>query len=305
MPVKNYYVQTKDEPGVGGFFFVEEKIEELPRSDILQNWKKSIPLKRPVDLFNDKINYNCTSFQDICTINEGMLGVVDKFLFLDPKRAQSELEKIKHNFEVLKESLREVEGIFNTDNDFSKSYLEDYKKEVENLNNSVNHMLLNPNVIFGPQFSWQIPSTSHHVVKNRASLIDYQCGCLLSNKGYSTGVHKFKVSVITRTSTCMIGVAPETVSKNSVNYSSNGFFCNLNGGTLYSGPPMSHGGNSYISGGIAAGAIVTITLNCDLHTLSYMVDGRDCGVAFTGLPSVKLFLAFDNNTTGGSSIELI
>jgi len=260
-------------------------------------------LKKPIDLFNDKINFNCATFEDICKLNESMLGVVDKFMFLDPKRAQSELEKYKVNFEILRQSLGEVEGTFHNVSEFSK--LTSYQNELTDINERVSHLVLNPDVIFGPKFGWETTVTSHTVNKNRVALISGQRGCLLTTRGYTTGVHKFTLNVITRTSTCMIGVAPSTVSRSSYNYSSNGFFMNFNDGTLYSGPPYSYSCRTFIGRGIQGGAVVILTLNCEKKTLHYNVDGTEY-LGYENLPMTnKLFLAFDNDTTAGSEVELV
>jgi len=298
---KNYYVQKRDEPDQG-LFFVEEVVEELPRSSLLENWKKVITLKKPVDLFNDKLNYNCSTFQDITKLNESMLGVIDKFLFLDPKRAQSELEKFKVNFEILQQCLGEVEGSFHNVSDFSK--LSTYQVEVDDINNRIKQVFLNPDVIWGPKMTWAGPVTSHTINKNRASQISGQYGAVLSTRGYSTGIHKFNIRVHSRTSTCMLGVAPIGVSRTSYNYSSNGFYMNLADGSLYSGAPFSYSNRQCLGRAVTGGTTIVITLDCNKHTLTYTYEGKDY-LAYEGLPNVKLFLSFDNDTTAGTEIEIL
>jgi len=299
--VKNYYVQKRDEPDQG-LFFLEEVNEELPRSSILENWKKVITLKKPVDLFNDKLNYNCSTFQDITKLNESMLGVIDKFLFLDPKRAQSELEKFKVNFEILQQCLGEVEASLHNISETSK--LKMYQGEVEDINQRIKQVFLNPDVIWGPKFSWQGPVNSHTVNKNRATQVYSQQGCVLSTRGFTTGVHKFTVRVISRPSTCMLGVAPINVSHTAYNYSSNGFFMNLADGTLYSGPPFSYSNRACLGKAVPGGTMIILILDCNKHTLTYNFEGKDF-LAYSGLPDVKLYLAFDNDTTAGSELEIV
>jgi len=302
---KNYYIQSQDEPSEKGMFLIEEVIEELPRSSILENWKKGITLKKPIDLFNDKIDFNCSTFKDICRLNESMLGVIDKFIFLDPKRALSELQKYKANFEILQQSLGEVEATFyNVSSEFSK--LTTYQNEVKDINERVNHIFLNPDIIFGPRTMWQTPCTSHTINNNRATLIQSQYGCLLSTRGFTSGVHKWTLRLISCTSTCMIGVAPATVSKTGAfnNYSSNGFYMDLNDGTLYSGPPFSYSNRQLVGRGLSSGTILIVTLNFNARTLTYTFDGKDY-LAYSDLPTNnKLYLAWDNNTTSGSEIEI-
>jgi len=234
-----------------------------------------------------------------------MLVIIDKFMFLDLSRAQEHLQKYKINFEILQTYLGEVDMTFyNLSNDSRLTY---YQTELEEINQGIKELFMNQDVIFGPKFSWTTPCSSHVVNKNRASLISGQYGCLLSNKGYSTGVHKWSLRIISRTSTCMVGVANDTVSKSGSvnNYNTNGFYMDLNTGTLYSGPPYSYSNKALINRGITSGSIMIITLDCNNCTLTYNVDGTNY-LAFENLPMTKkLYLAWDNNTTGGSEIELI
>jgi len=167
---------------------------------------------------------------------------------------------------------------------------------------------MNPDVVFGSRTdTWMTPCTSHTILQDshRASLIQGQYGCLLSNKGYSRGLHKWKLRIHSRTSTCMIGVAPSTVHKTGAynNYNTNGFYMDLNNGMLYSGPPFSYSGRAGYKA-VNTGSILTIILDCNRHTLTYNVDGQDY-LAYENIPDQQLYLAWDNNTTGGSDIELI
>jgi hypothetical protein len=286
-------------------FFVEENVEETCGSTIIASWKKDITLKIPIDLFNDKLDYKCSTFEDIVRLNTSMLFVIEKYTFLDPKRAQSELEKFKNNFEVLQTCLGDIDGIFyNISNDSKLNY---YRTELEDINQRFNNLLMNHDVIFGNKIdSWMTPCTSHTINKNSATLISGQLGCLLSNKGYNTGVRTWRLRVLSRTSTCMVGVAPPTVSKSGQinNYNTNGYYMDLNTGKLHSGPPFGYSARA-CAPSISGGSILTIILDCNAKTLTYNVDGTNY-LAYEGLPmNNKLHLAWDNNTTPGSEIELI
>jgi len=180
--------------------------------------------------------------------------------------------------------------------------LKTYQGEVEELNSRIKTIFLNPDVIWGPKMSWAGPVTSHTVDKNRARQV--QSGCVLSTRGYSSGIHKFTVRCITRPSTCMIGVAPSNVSRTSYNFNTNGFFMNLADGTLYSGPPYSYSNRQCMGKGVQAGSMIILILDCNKHTLTYNFEGKDY-LAYENLPNVKLFLAFDNDTTGGSELEIV
>lgn len=57
-------------------------------------------------IFNDKISYKVTSFNDVRYLNEVMLPVATKFeLFGISEKALQELEKFKTNFELLQTAL--------------------------------------------------------------------------------------------------------------------------------------------------------------------------------------------------------
>jgi len=269
----------------------------------LSRWRKRIQLQTPLDLFNDRVDYKCESFDDVKRINDSMSNILEKFSFLDPKRAKTELGKFMHNFELLQTSLVEVEEVMHV-NVSPQSRLQYYQSELDEVNARIANVYANGDI--GVMAMWASPSTSHTLTNNNtmAAIISGQSGCVLSSVGISKGIKVWKLRMVSRTSTCMIGVATQNVSKTSTNYSSNGFFCNLDGGTLYSGPPMSYSSRTYMSG-VTSGQTITLTLNCDLHTLHFSIDGRDCGLAYENLPAVKLFLAFDNNTTGGSTAEFI
>jgi len=148
---------------------------------------------------------------------------------------------------------------------------------------------------------WKSSSYSHQISNNNRTALSIggKGGAVQTVTGYSTGIHTWILRVAARPSTCMLGVAPSSVSTTSVNYSTNGYYVDFNGGARY---PAA---TAYRSGGMNAGNIVMVTLDCYARTLSYCVDGTDCGVSHSSLPAVELFLTFDNNTTGNSQLELL
>jgi hypothetical protein len=283
---------------------VNEISEQCLGIDVVKAWRNRIELRTPIDLFNDKLDYKCDSFDDVVRLNDSMSRVIEKYSFLDPKRAASELQKFKENFEILQTCLGEIDQVFCSVR--QESRLIQYRTEVEEINQRFRKLYSNPDICIRKIDNWSTPCTSHTVVNRTAKLISGQFGCLLSKNGYKFGVHKWHLRMISRTSTCMVGVAPDTVSKTGVinNYNTNGFYMDLNSGLLYSGPPMSKNGKSGLGKGIASG-ILTVTLHCTNRTLTYTYEGQDY-VAYTDLPmDKKLYLAWDNNTTAGSEIELM
>jgi hypothetical protein len=287
---------------------VEEIKEECLGIDVLLAWRKTIKLKKPIDLFNDKLDFNCEKFQDVVRLNESMSIAIEKYSFLDPKRAASELEKFKDNFEILQTCLGEIDQIFRNSY-LQESKLDQYSTEIDEINHRF-RLLYNNTDIYNNRVDliddWMTPCSSHTINGRTATLIQSQYGCLLSKKGYNTGVRKWHLRIISRTSTCMVGVAPDTVSKTGAvnNYNSKGFFMNLADGSLYSGPPMSKSNSALLNKAVSSG-ILTLTLNCTNRTLTYTYEGKD-HVGYTDLPmDRKLYLAWDNDTTAGSVIEII
>lgn len=83
---------------------------------LVQGLKTPSPLRlqQPVDVFNDKIRYECATFRDVIRLNVDMLAVARKFEFFgETKRAMHELQKFKSNFEELQQALGAIEGRIN------------------------------------------------------------------------------------------------------------------------------------------------------------------------------------------------
>lgn len=88
-----------------------------------------------------------------------------------------------------------------------------------------------------------------------------------------------------------LGVAPEDINLNSSsNETECGWYMNTLKTTLYAGPPFDYDSKRYgtnESGEIRMGSIVGLTMDMSTGTLSYSVNGRDLGVAYTGIPMDK------------------
>lgn len=156
---------------------------------------------------------------------------------------------------------------------------------------------------------WAYPSTSHKVdtgTFKTASLIQGRFGALLSQQGYSQGVHTWKLKVVERLATCMIGIANSKVSKGEPvnNYNSNGYYLNLNSGNKFSGPPFNNFNDPYFGAPISAGATLVIVLDCEAHTLSFY-ENEMGGVAYSDLPDDEYFLCWDNNTADGTTLTIL
>eukprot|EP01124_Arcella_intermedia_P012235 TRINITY_DN18582_c0_g1_i2.p1 TRINITY_DN18582_c0_g1~~TRINITY_DN18582_c0_g1_i2.p1 ORF type:complete len:236 (-),score=50.57 TRINITY_DN18582_c0_g1_i2:46-753(-) len=234
-----------------------------------------------------------------------MTLVLEKYSFLDQTRAKPEIQKFLSNFEVIQVHLGEIESTFLE----PQSKLSGYQKEVDQVNSTLSKLFLQSDINAVPDSSrWNKEGCTAFTLSGDdtvATLIQGQYGGLLSVDGYDRGVHEWKLNIISRSSTCMVGVAPIDVSKTQNTYSTNGFYCNFNDGTLYSGPPFNKSSQPYCSGGINGGDTVIVRLDCDKHTLSFVKNNTDRGIAYTNLPDTKLYLCFTNDTTSGSSIQIL
>lgn len=100
----------------------------------------------------------------------------------------------------------------------------------------------------------------------------------------------------------MIGFAPLAGFKPNMHtlYKSCGWYLYALNGMLYS--QDSYGAKSYNAGEIALGSVVTCILDRERHCISFEVDGKPCGVAFTNIPKVELYAAL--YFTGSPHIQL-
>jgi len=91
------------------FTLAEEKITARGAS-LLQSLTLNLNLIIIDDVFNDKLNYNCTSFEQIQYLNKAMLPVAMKYaLFGDSEKAIAETRKFLTNFEILQTGLGQCE----------------------------------------------------------------------------------------------------------------------------------------------------------------------------------------------------
>jgi len=301
-----YSIKKKDTEHGRHHFTVEEKLLKIKGSVIIKKYKKPLSLKVPIDLFNDRLDYKCESFDDMTRLNNSMVIVIEKYAFLDPYRAQPELTKFFFNFEAIQVGLLDAESTL-VNEYTSENKLSYYQRELEDINERLNMIFMQNDVNTRKDQMWTTPCTSHTIVENKATLISGQYGALLSSEGFTSGIHRWDLRVITRTSTCMLGVANATVSKSGSvnNYSSNGFYMNLDDGSLYSGPPTSYSNRACLNRGVPSGSNLSLILNFEDRTLTYVFDGKDYK-AYENLPLDKeFFLSWDNNTTAGSEIEIL
>lgn len=118
----------------------------------------------------------------------------------------------------------------------------------------------------------------------------------IGTEGWSIGVHTWSVEMGKCCEHLMFGVAPSNINRVGTNHFSMGFYMYSNNGTLYG--QDSSKGKLFGSACCVEGSTMVVQLDCDAHTLSFGIDGQPLKVAYSGLPLVPLFPAFDIHTTG-------
>jgi hypothetical protein len=79
-----------------------------PKTSLLSN--EILLLEEPTDFFNDRLDYSCSTFDDLLRLNKEMLRVALKYrLFGNTPSSLEELQKYLHNFELIRLRLVEIE----------------------------------------------------------------------------------------------------------------------------------------------------------------------------------------------------
>eukprot|EP01125_Pyxidicula_operculata_P001768 TRINITY_DN11600_c0_g1_i1.p1 TRINITY_DN11600_c0_g1~~TRINITY_DN11600_c0_g1_i1.p1 ORF type:complete len:391 (-),score=52.83 TRINITY_DN11600_c0_g1_i1:107-1279(-) len=93
-------------------YVLNEQKTVIPAIDIRDSWKTQSTLCTVEDFFNDKLDYSCTSYQDIVRLNQSMLVVARKYRIFECTRdSLNVLEQFKKNFEELQIYLGEIEAM--------------------------------------------------------------------------------------------------------------------------------------------------------------------------------------------------
>lgn len=102
--------------------------------NLLNKWQPKFQIQAIEDIFNDKINYNITNFEQLVTLNEEMLRVAQKYsLFDGTKSALAVLAQFLSNFEVIQLEL----GIIEESLTDAESQEDELTEEMNALNNEI------------------------------------------------------------------------------------------------------------------------------------------------------------------------
>jgi hypothetical protein len=119
----------------------------------------------------------------------------------------------------------------------------------------------------------------------------WNCG-VIGSVGWTAGVHEWTVLLEASCTNFMIGVAPSNLNLTGQNYNNCGFYLFCFRGTLY-GQGVADKVYNPSGACCAEGTRICVRLDCDAHTLTFGINGAWLPVAYTDLPNVELFPAFD------------
>jgi len=112
--------------------------------------------------------------------------------------------------------------------------------------------------------------------------------CILGNQQVSSGVYVWTLSIVhSIKSYIMVGISPANINrKDQQLYTKCGWYFYCNNSTLHSGPPTSYSNRSYSNTGqLSQDATVSVKLDVDRKTISYIINGMDYGVAYQNIPT--------------------
>jgi len=129
--------------------------------------------------------------------------------------------------------------------------------------------------------------------------IGWDCN-VLGNIIVNSGIHLWKVKIIkSKFSNIMIGVVPSdaNVSHKDI-YTKCGYFIKAHNSKLFSGPPYNYNNNPFCNAGrLLDETIITIKLDFNERTISFIINGTDYGVAYNDFLDKELQLCVIMNDT--------
>jgi len=129
---------------------------------------------------------------------------------------------------------------------------------------------------------------------------------VFGNIKVSSGLHSWTIKILKITTSIMIGVVPSNANNNTVLYNTNGWYLDAYDSTLYCGPPLSYGTKKYSNTGrLVNGSTVTVKLNVDNKTITYIINGTDYGVAYNNITSNTEMSLCVSIWNGDDSVEIV
>jgi len=122
-----------------------EKVTEFKVSDLIKNWHFALTLVPPaLDLFNDNLNFEPKTLDEVANLNERMLILAHKYGYLgDSKKGLQEVSQLKLNLVQIQARLQELKEKL-VDEPSRKQKLQgecdDLQKDIEKMNVRLSNM---------------------------------------------------------------------------------------------------------------------------------------------------------------------
>lgn len=133
-----------------GIYSVNERSQSQQGSRVVNDYRETVELTSIPDIFNDKINYSCKTYQDLKRLNGEMLRVVQKYeLFGDSDKAHQEITKFENNFRLIQSTLKKITELLRTGGGGRLTTIEE---QLDNVNNQIKALRTSyPNITFQTQ----------------------------------------------------------------------------------------------------------------------------------------------------------
>jgi hypothetical protein len=144
-----------------GTFSVNESKQSQQGNQVANGWRETIDLTSIPDIFNDKINYSCTTYQDLKRLNGEMLRVAQKYeLFGDSEKAHKEIAEFENNFRIIQAALKRITELHRTG---GSGHLANIQEQLDNVNNQIKALRTSyPNITFQQNQQAYPPITFQH-----------------------------------------------------------------------------------------------------------------------------------------------
>jgi hypothetical protein len=140
-------------------FNVNQQSHSTPVNTICSQWRNvDNTLSVIPDIFNDKISFVCSTFNDIIRLNDVMLPIVHKYeLFGETEKAFEEVGKFCENFKQLYKALEQLEEKLNKK---EESSLPQITERFDNVNNELGDIKAK----FSEKIRFEIAGPPRHMV---------------------------------------------------------------------------------------------------------------------------------------------
>jgi hypothetical protein len=116
-------------------YTINENMNTSEVATVVFKWQDAIELIIIEDVFNDKIDYTCNTYEDMIRLNRDMLAVVKKYESFgnEPQRLQV-VNKFYQNFHRIQEALQKLLLFLRTG---GQCHLNDIKQRLNKINNEL------------------------------------------------------------------------------------------------------------------------------------------------------------------------